>query len=78
MLRCIICREQFVTKYAACQKCLKRAARNAARYFLKLEAKRDPRLFYEMFQAARLKTLTNRYEAIIKRRLRKRFRESTT
>lgn len=71
---CIMCGKP-TTKYAACRACWKRAARLAARYFLKFEMKKDGRLYDEAFQTARLKTLTNRYEARFKHRMRTRYLE---
>jgi len=61
-------------RYPACNPCFKAAARGAARFFLRWEARRNPMLYDETVQRARLKTLVNRYEKIIKRRLRRRSR----
>lgn len=67
---CIICNKVDNNKYAICTICFKKAASHAARFFLKREMKVDARLYDEAFQKARLKTLINRYEHIIKRKLR--------
>lgn len=74
-MNCIMCNKIVLTGYAACRPCFKRAARLAARYFLKIEMQKDARLYDEFFQRARLKTLTNRYDRRFKHRLRARYEE---
>ena len=69
---CEICRHAPATVGSACLQCFKKAVHGAARWELKLEAKKNFALFDEYVQRARMKSLINKWDRKLKKAFRRR------